>query len=182
MPHVKAWTYLEDQKTIEHRRRTWFYLTDRTNKQMLDDLLFADELYENGYPSDHGEVFRRLELYSVRKIRYDPSTSQRFQLLLTEFRFCYFFQDKNEPEVLWRLARIRYQKAQFSDRETKKRLIREGYELMSHALDLGEKNFNVQKWTAVLLSEVSVLNGMSEMIKQSLNVKKHLMVSKNRAG
>ena len=86
-------------------------------------------------------------------------------------------QEKNEPEMLWRLARSTFEKSKTIEDATEKRLVVEqAYILVKKALELDDKNFAIHKWMAILLNESSKLQGLKEQIKQSYNVKFHMEV------
>ncbi len=86
------------------------------------------------------------------------------------------YQDKKEPELQWRLARITYELAKKASAEEKAKMLEGAFELVTTALEIDDGNFAVHKWMAILLNEVSVLKGLKEQIIQSVNVKKHIMV------
>lgn len=86
-------------------------------------------------------------------------------------------KDKKEPELLWRLARITYDLSKRAEKAEKGKMIEEAFQLVQTALEMDEGNFAVHKWFAILLNEVSVMKGIKEQIIQSMNVKKHMMVS-----
>lgn len=64
-----------------------------------------------------------------------------------------------------------------SDVEAKK-LICEGYDLISTALEIQEDHYAVHKWMCVFLDSKSNLEGIKARINQSHETKKHLLVRK----
>jgi hypothetical protein len=56
--------------------------------------------------------------------------------------------------------------------------IRQGFELLSQALEKNDKNFAIHKWYAILLDAKSNLDGIKERCIQLQNVKKHMQVFK----
>ena len=87
-----------------------------------------------------------------------------------------FSQDKNEPELLWRLARITYELSKKAKSKEKQRLINEAYDTVQKALELDDSNFAAHKWMAIVLNARSTLLGTKEQITQSYNVRKHMEV------
>jgi hypothetical protein len=56
-------------------------------------------------------------------------------------------------------------------------MIRQGFELLSLALEKDDKNFAVHYWYAILLDAKSELDGIKERCIQIKNVEKHIQVS-----
>lgn len=94
------------------------------------------------------------------------------------FKFAHLYQDKMEPEIHWRLARIKYELAKKASNGTEKgKMLEEAFQLVTTALEMDEGNFAIHKWKAILLNEVSILRGLKEQISQSMNVKQHIKVN-----
>ncbi len=55
-------------------------------------------------------------------------------------------------------------------------MIRQGFKLLSQALEKDDKNFAVHVWYAILLDAKSNLDGIKERCIQLQNVKKHIQV------
>jgi len=62
-----------------------------------------------------------------------------------------------------------------SDVEARK-LIYEGYDLLSVALNIQEDHYAVHKWLSILLNRKTIFEGTKAQIKEIYNVKKHLLV------
>lgn len=75
--------------------------------------------------------------------------------------------------ILWRQARALFKLAG-ANKAKKEESIREGYELITKALELDENNFACHKWMSVLLDAKSELEGIKVRVSQLENVKKHM--------
>lgn len=75
---------------------------------------------------------------------------------------------------MWRQARALY-KLSGANKAKKDESIREGFTLISKALELDDKNFACHKWMAVLLDAKSELDGIKERVSQLETVKKHML-------
>jgi len=88
----------------------------------------------------------------------------------------FWFQGKPEPEVNWRIARLLYNISKSDGGTDKKQKIEESYALLQEALEIDQENFAVHKWMAIILNEVSCLQGIKAQILESFNVRKHMLV------
>ncbi|KAF2355049.1 Tetratricopeptide-like helical domain [Trinorchestia longiramus] len=78
-------------------------------------------------------------------------------------------------EVLWRLARAKYEVAKASaDSKRTAALLREAYAHVTAALAINDSNFAVRKWVAILVDEVAALEGSKARILQSFVMKEHM--------
>lgn len=62
-----------------------------------------------------------------------------------------------------------------SDVEAQK-LIYEGYDLLCKAFDIQENHYALHKWISIFLNKKSILEGTKAHIKESYNIKKHMLV------
>ena len=62
-----------------------------------------------------------------------------------------------------------------SDVEAQK-LTYEGYDLLCKALDIQEDHYALHKWISIFLNKKSILEGTKAHIKESYNIKKHMLV------
>lgn len=74
---------------------------------------------------------------------------------------------------MWREARAVY-KLSTTDKLNADKHIREGYELITKALELDENNHSCHKWMSILLDARSELDGIKARVGQLWNVKKHM--------
>lgn len=77
---------------------------------------------------------------------------------------------------MWRLSRALY-KLSATNKAKKDELVREGYALISKALELDDKNYCCHKWMAVLLDAKAELDGIKERVSQLETVKKHMQTA-----
>ncbi|XP_012286603.1 regulator of microtubule dynamics protein 1 [Orussus abietinus] len=85
------------------------------------------------------------------------------------------YRDEQDVEILWRLSRCLYKMSKTKKDYEAKKLIYEGYELISLALSIKEDHYAVHKWVCVLLDSKSSYEGMKERIKQLNTVKNHML-------
>lgn len=90
--------------------------------------------------------------------------------------FLFAVDNKNQEnvDVLWRQSRALY-KLSGSNKAKKDECIREGFEIITKALELDDKNYACHKWMAVLLDAKSELEGIKERVSQLETVKKHMI-------
>uniref|UniRef100_A0A7E4W068 Regulator of microtubule dynamics protein 1 n=1 Tax=Panagrellus redivivus TaxID=6233 RepID=A0A7E4W068_PANRE len=87
------------------------------------------------------------------------------------------FERTNEPELLWRLARVLAEKAKLTkDKNEKKTLFLEALEYAQKALSNEPVSgcFGAHKWYAIIINYVGELEGTSAHIKRSYEMKQHL--------
>lgn len=82
-------------------------------------------------------------------------------------------------EIQWRICRVLYNMAKEPkyDRQYKKTLLLEAYEIISEQLEKHPDHYAVHKWYALLVDAKSSLDGIKERIRQLEIVKKHMDVS-----
>lgn len=57
-----------------------------------------------------------------------------------------------------------------------KKLIFEAYDLILKALEIKEDNWAAHKWASILLNSKTLYEGVKAQIKESYNIKKHMLV------
>ncbi|KAI6202989.1 hypothetical protein M3Y94_00504500 [Aphelenchoides besseyi] len=83
----------------------------------------------------------------------------------------------DDPEILWRLARVVYEQAKIcTNADEKKRLAEEALEFAKRALSNSSEtsNFGANKWYGIILDFVSELKGTKERLAKTYDVKHHL--------
>uniref|UniRef100_A0A1I7YRC2 TPR_REGION domain-containing protein n=1 Tax=Steinernema glaseri TaxID=37863 RepID=A0A1I7YRC2_9BILA len=86
-------------------------------------------------------------------------------------------EDKDNAELLWRLARACHYYASSlgkKDVAKKKELLTEGRDAGAAAYKINDKSFNVLKWAAVLSGEMSDFVGTKERIQEGYKFKEYL--------
>uniref|UniRef100_A0A914UU19 Regulator of microtubule dynamics protein 1 n=1 Tax=Plectus sambesii TaxID=2011161 RepID=A0A914UU19_9BILA len=87
------------------------------------------------------------------------------------------YEDSNNSELLWRLARATCEKAKLTqDKAKKKELIFKAFEVIEKAIanEPPEGSFGAHKWYAILLDYVGEYEGTKSRIRRSYDVRKHL--------
>ncbi|KAH7726668.1 Protein F33H2.6 [Aphelenchoides avenae] len=87
------------------------------------------------------------------------------------------YRNSEDPEVLWRLARIICEQGKMcKNAEEKKRLFNEALEMAEKAIKNGGASglFAAHKWYAIILDYVGEQEGTKSRIKRSYDVKVHL--------
>uniref|UniRef100_A0A915PRD7 Nuclear cap-binding protein subunit 1 n=1 Tax=Setaria digitata TaxID=48799 RepID=A0A915PRD7_9BILA len=87
------------------------------------------------------------------------------------------FSSGNDPQMLWRLARILCEKAKMSqDKDDRKRFMYDALKMAEKALDNeGEQCcWEAHKWYGIVLSYVSEYEGTRQQVRHSFEVRKHL--------
>ena len=80
----------------------------------------------------------------------------------------------NNPEILWRRARVAYNIGfAIEDTNAKKRRFEEAMDFCTEALRYGANISATHKWYAIVLSEISGLQGTKASIQSSYEVKEH---------
>ena len=85
-------------------------------------------------------------------------------------------RSSENPELLWRLARVLCEQGKMSKNpEEKKRLFHEAFEYAEKALksEGGEGSFGAHKWYAIILNYVAGLEGSKAQLAKSREVKAH---------
>ncbi|KAI6182019.1 Regulator of microtubule dynamics protein 1 [Aphelenchoides fujianensis] len=86
-------------------------------------------------------------------------------------------RQSEDPEILWRLARVVYEQAKISaNADEKKRLAAEALDFAKRALSHSSQSgsFGANKWYAITLNYASELGGSKEQLGKTLDVKRHL--------
>ncbi|CAB3240541.1 unnamed protein product [Arctia plantaginis] len=86
------------------------------------------------------------------------------------------YELENSVEIQWRICRVLYNmsKEQKYDRQYKKTLLLEAYEIISEQLEKNPDHYAVHKWYALLVDAKSSQDGIKERIRQLETVKKHM--------
>lgn len=77
---------------------------------------------------------------------------------------------------MWRSGRALYKISINTSSNRKGDLVKEGFDLLSQALEKDDKNCAIHTWYAILLDARSHLDGIRERLSQLKNVKKHMQV------
>lgn len=95
------------------------------------------------------------------------------QLTIDQYEFEY---NKEEVEILWRLARGYFDLAdQTSNEEEKKIYINQGLPYAKKALDLSPSSSKANHWYAVLIGQKGILEGTKQKILNSYDVQKYCL-------
>ncbi|EFN75337.1 Regulator of microtubule dynamics protein 1 [Harpegnathos saltator] len=84
-------------------------------------------------------------------------------------------KDSKDVEILWRLCRAIYKISKVASDVEAQKLIHEGYDLISTALDIQKDHHAVHKWMAIFLDSKGILEGTKAHIRELQNIKKHLL-------
>jgi len=84
-------------------------------------------------------------------------------------------KDDKDVEILWRLCRAIYKMSEMASDVEARKLIYEGYDLICIALDIQEDHYTVHKWMSIFLNNKSILEGTKAHIKESYNIKNHML-------
>ncbi|OCT74867.1 uncharacterized protein LOC379486 isoform X1 [Xenopus laevis] len=86
------------------------------------------------------------------------------------------YKDRNDAELLWRLARAARDMALLSTtpRDEKKRLVYESFDCAKKALEVDELCWAAHKWYSICLSNVGDYEGIKTKIGNAYIVKEHL--------
>lgn len=77
---------------------------------------------------------------------------------------------------MWRLSRAIYKLSELTSGTESRKFTYEGYDLLCTALDIQEDNYAVHKWMSGFLNSKSSLEGTKAQIRESYNIKKHILV------
>lgn len=77
---------------------------------------------------------------------------------------------------MWRLARALYNMSKTASEVESKKMIYEGYDLITTALNIDENHWAVHKWMAIFLDAKSSQDGMKARITELVTVKNHMLV------
>ncbi|XP_071641394.1 regulator of microtubule dynamics protein 1 [Temnothorax longispinosus] len=85
------------------------------------------------------------------------------------------YKDNKDVEILWRLSRAIYKMFEMASDIEARKLTYEGYDVLRTALDIQEDHYAVHKWMSAFLHYKSLLEGTKAQIKESYNIKKHIL-------
>ncbi|KAM3721199.1 Regulator of microtubule dynamics protein [Dirofilaria immitis] len=117
------------------------------------------------------------ETLKLERFKREADTLYNVYLIENAYNVLRRFSSGSDPQMLWRLARVLYEKAKMSkDKNDKKRFMYDALKMAKKALDneSEESCWEVHKWYAIVLSYVSEYEGTREQIRQSFEVRKHL--------
>ncbi|VDK78149.1 unnamed protein product [Onchocerca ochengi] len=117
------------------------------------------------------------EALKLERFKREADTLYSVYLIENAYNVLRRFSSGNDPQMLWRLARILCEKSKMSkDKDDKKRFMYDALKMAKKALDNeGEEPcWEAHKWYAIVLSYVSEYEGTREQIRQSFEVRKHL--------
>ena len=69
-----------------------------------------------------------------------------------------------------------YKMSKTSNEVDGKKLIFEACDLIFEAIKIKEDHWSVQKWASILLNSKTLYEGIKAQIKESYNIKKHMLV------
>eukprot|EP00013_Stygamoeba_regulata_P025386 CAMPEP_0177654352 /NCGR_PEP_ID=MMETSP0447-20121125/14280_1 /TAXON_ID=0 /ORGANISM="Stygamoeba regulata, Strain BSH-02190019" /LENGTH=430 /DNA_ID=CAMNT_0019157983 /DNA_START=96 /DNA_END=1384 /DNA_ORIENTATION=- len=82
--------------------------------------------------------------------------------------------NKLDPEVLWRLARVLYEREKRStDQKEKKELIKQAHVFAAHSLKMKPDSFAAHKWLAIILSREGEFDGIKAQLQNSILIRDH---------
>lgn len=87
-----------------------------------------------------------------------------------------FLQDSGDVEIIWRLCRAMYKMSKNANEIDGKKLIFEACHLILDAIKIKEDHWVAHKWASILLNSKTLYEGMKAQIKESYNIKKHMLV------
>ncbi|XP_050478942.1 regulator of microtubule dynamics protein 1-like isoform X1 [Bombus huntii] len=85
------------------------------------------------------------------------------------------YKDSGDIEIIWRLCRAMYKLSKIVSEVDGKKLIFEAYDLILEALEIKEDNWAAHKWASILLNSKTLYEGVKAQIKESYNIKKHML-------
>ncbi|KAL3998249.1 hypothetical protein ACH3XW_14285 [Acanthocheilonema viteae] len=117
------------------------------------------------------------EASKLERFKREADTLYSVYLIENAYNVLRRFSSSNDPQMLWRLARVLCEKAKMSkDKDDRKRFMYDALKMAEKALaNEGEEScWEAHKWYAIVLSYVSEYEGTREQIRQSLEIRKHL--------
>ncbi|KAK9297923.1 hypothetical protein QLX08_008463 [Tetragonisca angustula] len=85
------------------------------------------------------------------------------------------YKDSEDVEITWRLCRAMYKMSKTSNEVDGKKLIFDACDLIFEALKIKEDHWSVHKWASILLNSKTLYEGIKAQIKESYNIKKHML-------
>uniref|UniRef100_A0A8L7SS49 Regulator of microtubule dynamics protein 1 n=3 Tax=Brugia malayi TaxID=6279 RepID=A0A8L7SS49_BRUMA len=117
------------------------------------------------------------ETAKIERFKQEADTLYSVYLIENAYNVLRRFSSGNDPQMLWRLARVLCEKAKMSkDKDDRKRFMYDALKMAEKALDNeGERScWEAHKWYAIVLSYVSEHEGTREQVRQSFEIRKHL--------
>ncbi|XP_018343482.1 PREDICTED: regulator of microtubule dynamics protein 1-like isoform X1 [Trachymyrmex septentrionalis] len=109
------------------------------------------------------------ELLAKADTLFDQGNYRNIYNLLSNYK------DSKDVEILWRLSRAIYKMSEMASDVEAQKLIYEGYDLLRKALAIQENHYALHKWISIFLNKKSILEGTKAHIKESYNIKKHML-------
>ncbi|XP_036149301.1 regulator of microtubule dynamics protein 1 isoform X1 [Monomorium pharaonis] len=126
-------------------------------------------IVENKNQNEDKTQIATKELLAKADTLYDEGDYRSIYDLLSKYK------DIKDVEILWRLSRAIYKMSEIASDVEAQKLTYEGYDLMCMALDIKEDHYAVHKWISLFLNNKSSLEGTKANIKESYNIKKHIL-------
>ncbi|KYN15306.1 PREDICTED: regulator of microtubule dynamics protein 1-like [Trachymyrmex cornetzi] len=119
--------------------------------------------------SDDKTQIATKELLAKADTLFDQGNYRNIYNLLSNYK------DSKDVEILWRLSRAIYKMSEMASDVEAQKLTYEGYDLLCKALDIREDHYALHKWISIFLNKKSILEGTKAHIKESYNIKKHML-------
>ncbi|KOC62080.1 Regulator of microtubule dynamics protein 1 [Habropoda laboriosa] len=100
---------------------------------------------------------------------YDQEKYQEIYKLLANYK------DSGDVDIIWRLCRAMYKMSKAANEVDGKKLIFEAYSFILEALKIKEDHWAAHKWASILLNSKTLYEGTRAQIKESYNIKKHML-------
>uniref|UniRef100_A0A0N5D5A1 Regulator of microtubule dynamics protein 1 n=1 Tax=Thelazia callipaeda TaxID=103827 RepID=A0A0N5D5A1_THECL len=113
----------------------------------------------------------------LERFKQEADTLYDVYLIENAYNVLRRFSSGNDPQMLWRLARILVEKAKMSkDKNDRKRFMYDALKMAEKALDNEGEDacWQAHKWYAIVLSYVSEYEGYTEQLRHSYEVRRHL--------
>ncbi|PBC34449.1 regulator of microtubule dynamics protein 1 isoform X1 [Apis cerana] len=91
------------------------------------------------------------------------------------YKFLINYKDSGDVEIIWRLCRAMYKMSKNANEIDGKKLIFEACHLILDAIKIKEDHWVAHKWASILLNSKTLYEGMKAQIKESYNIKKHML-------
>ena len=130
------------------------------------------EAVQLGKEHEEGEALKQAdELYHLK----EDKKNNEIEVVTRLHTFLLPYEESNNPEFLWRLARASRDLANLSitDETNKKTLIYKAHEYAKRALASGEENFACHKWYAITLSDLGDYEGTKQKISNAYEIQNH---------
>ncbi|CAL7948491.1 unnamed protein product [Xylocopa violacea] len=100
---------------------------------------------------------------------YEQEQYQEIYKLLTNYK------DSGDVEIIWRLCRAMYNMSKTVNEVDAKKLVFDACNIILDAVKLNEDHWAVHKWASILLNSKTLYEGIKSQIKESYNIKKHML-------